>query len=984
MRCRRAPVRQAGEYLISRNPALHAGGYGVIRLAVGQFMQFKNKQLLLILAFAPVLFCSCRAFGNFWDNNKEEKTTYSDPSDSVAPTMPPAPSGVSGGSTQLNLSWTAASDNVNQPSALIYEICQSLAAGGCNTFSVTFVTAAGATSFNATGLNPSTTYYYRVRAKDTAGNAGPETAEFSATTAAAGTVNTPTYSPVAGAYSSNQNVNISTSTGGAILCYTNDGITTPACNAVPVCTVGTTYAAAVSVTTTTTLKAIACKNGSIDSAVANGVFTIDTTPPTVSNVTSSTSNGTLGVGQTISIQVTFSEPVNVTGAPQLTLATGSPATTVVNYVSGTGTATLNFDYVTVSGNFSTDLDYASTGALALNGGSIQDAAGNAATLTLAGPGATNSLGFNKNLIIDGVGPTVTGVTASTANGTYTVANVITIQVSFNETVTVTGSPQLTLATGSPPTTAVNYSAGSGSTTLVFNYSVAAGNSSADLDYLNAAALALNGGTINDASGNAAALTLAPPGAVGSIANSKNIVIDTGGLTPGTALSFSAVGTTGLTLNWGAATDDITPQVGLQYKVVKDNTALTNIDTVVEANAKTAPDLLQDWAASIVTLPVTGLTAGTTYHFAVLVRDGAGNMALYTPASQATSGGGLPRRFLVTGGSTTVTTIYNSGTHTFTSGPVMSVGTAGAGGHSFPLTSGTYNGRIFIIHGNAGMLTSIYDPVGNSFIAGAPLLTNSGAGSNSFPITSGLHAGQTFFVRGQAGVYNTYLYDHGANSFTQFTSVVSYASVAGSHNFLTPSGKTVVVHGGSRYSGLYTPHATTPTYTAGTDMDAALTVAAGGHTFAVNSGTYSGKFIVVRAGGTTGVFLYDPGGNTFSTGGPALSASAGDGAHAFEITAGPNAGQILVIHGGATNTTSLFNPSLGTFSAGPTLSANAGACAHAFQISGGTHSSKMVVVHGNSTLTTSMLEPGPAPSFGFVSGPPLSANAGTGCHSFVIP
>ncbi|MFM8521215.1 MAG: fibronectin type III domain-containing protein, partial [Acidimicrobiaceae bacterium] len=61
----------------------------------------------------------------------------------------------------------------------------------------------------------------------------------------------------------------------------------------------------------------------------------DTTAPTVSNVTSSTSNGTYGVGRSISIQVTFSESVTVTGTPTLVLETGTTDRTV-NYASGSG------------------------------------------------------------------------------------------------------------------------------------------------------------------------------------------------------------------------------------------------------------------------------------------------------------------------------------------------------------------------------------------------------------------------------------------------------------------------------------------------------------------------------------------------------------------------------------------------------------------------------------------------------------------------
>ncbi|NBX48282.1 MAG: hypothetical protein EBT22_14115, partial [Chloroflexi bacterium] len=53
--------------------------------------------------------------------------------------------------------------------------------------------------------------------------------------------------------------------------------------------------------------------------------------------------------------------------------------------------------------------YAATTSLALNGGTIRDAAGNAATLTLASPGATGSLGNAKALVIDTTAPTVTSV-----------------------------------------------------------------------------------------------------------------------------------------------------------------------------------------------------------------------------------------------------------------------------------------------------------------------------------------------------------------------------------------------------------------------------------------------------------------------------------------------------------------------------------------------------------------------------------------------
>ena len=122
--------------------------------------------------------------------------------------------------------------------------------------------------------------------------------------------------------------------------------------------------------------------------------------------------------------------------------------TKVDYASGTGTTTLTFNYTVASGHTSNDLDYSSASALTLNSGTIKDAAGNAATLTLASPGATNSLGANKAIVIDGIAPTVSSVSSPTADGTYKIGDVIAVTTTFSEAVTVTGTPQLELDTGS--------------------------------------------------------------------------------------------------------------------------------------------------------------------------------------------------------------------------------------------------------------------------------------------------------------------------------------------------------------------------------------------------------------------------------------------------------------------------------------------------------------------------------------------------------
>jgi len=77
--------------------------------------------------------------------------------------------------------------------------------------------------------------------------------------------------------------------------------------------------------------------------------------------------------------------------------------------------------VAISGNYAYVADNASGLAIiATNVSDITDAAGNRATLTLPSPGATNSLGANKAIIIDTTDPTVSSVTSSTADGSYKV------------------------------------------------------------------------------------------------------------------------------------------------------------------------------------------------------------------------------------------------------------------------------------------------------------------------------------------------------------------------------------------------------------------------------------------------------------------------------------------------------------------------------------------------------------------------------------
>ncbi|MFL5754928.1 MAG: hypothetical protein ACJ77N_01385, partial [Chloroflexota bacterium] len=138
--------------------------------------------------------------------------------------------------------------------------------------------------------------------------------------------------------------------------------------------------------------------------------------------------------------------------------------------------------------------------------------------------ATNT-GFSAptTFTVDATAPTVTNVSSTSLDGAYSTGSVIPVTVTFSEPVNVVGTPTLTLAVGT--SRAVNYTSGSGTSTLTFNYTVQAGDISADLNY--AATTSLTAGTtIRDAAGNDANRTLPGLAAAGSLATNKNIVIDT--------------------------------------------------------------------------------------------------------------------------------------------------------------------------------------------------------------------------------------------------------------------------------------------------------------------------------------------------------------------------------------------------------------------------------------------------------------------------
>ena len=276
----------------------------------------------------------------------------------------------------------------------------------------------------------------------------------------------------------------------------------------------------------------------------------DSTSPTVSSIaiTSDTGDeestwdddGIYGIGDIISVTVTFSEDVTVKGSPRLELNIGGAAKKA-EYKSAVGSKVV-FSYTVAEGDSDSDGIAISENKLTLNGGSIKDAADNAADLT------HDALAGQADHQVDGVRPTISLValgytTGGVVDDTYILGQELPFAVKFSEEVIADGSPQLTLDFDSGPKQATFFyirlpclpseigasdivlvssngclTSDTRGLVMVFGYTISMGDEDSDGLGIGANALSANG-TISDAAGNEAVLTHE------AVADSSNHKID---------------------------------------------------------------------------------------------------------------------------------------------------------------------------------------------------------------------------------------------------------------------------------------------------------------------------------------------------------------------------------------------------------------------------------------------------------------------------
>ena len=151
-------------------------GYNVYRggaliATLGAVTTFQNTGLSASTTYSYSV-RALDAAGNISTPSSSASATTQAPPDTTAPSIPTGLSATAVSTSQINLSWTASTDNVGVTGYNIYR-------GG-----IQIATVGAVTTFQNTGLTASTTYSYTVRAFDAAGNVSGQSATATATTQA--------------------------------------------------------------------------------------------------------------------------------------------------------------------------------------------------------------------------------------------------------------------------------------------------------------------------------------------------------------------------------------------------------------------------------------------------------------------------------------------------------------------------------------------------------------------------------------------------------------------------------------------------------------------------------------------------------------------------------------------------------------------------------------------------------------------------------
>lgn len=208
-----------------------------------------------------------------------------------------------------------------------------------------------------------------------------------------------------------------------------------------------------------------CNIASVTSRIFSGVF-VDNAVPTVTAMKLTTLPGFYNRNEHLNFTVTFSEAVIVTGTPRILMDFGIGPAVYAHYIGGTGSDVLGFRIVIDNATGDTNAYDTIDPNIDLNTGTIKDAVGNNANLSIVA--FTPTVRAEGALVnFDGRLPYVIAVT-NPSNQTYGPAQALEFVLEFDRPVNITGSPYIAIIIGST-TRQATYLSGTGSNLIRFRY-----------------------------------------------------------------------------------------------------------------------------------------------------------------------------------------------------------------------------------------------------------------------------------------------------------------------------------------------------------------------------------------------------------------------------------------------------------------------------------------------------------------------------------
>jgi hypothetical protein len=356
---------------------------------------------------------------------------------------------------------------------------------------------------------------------------------------------------------------------------------------------------------------------------------VEATRPTIALITSTTGDGTYGIGSTINISVTFSEAVNLsTGSLIITLDNNQTVvvTDITNDVTVIGT------YTVQEGDESSDLNVQD---ISVSGGSLTDNAGNSMS-DFSIPDGQN-LADSKDLVIDGVRPTISSISSTSSDGYYKIGDNVNTTVNFSEAVTlVGGNLVMELETGTTDQT-VTITAISGATSASGTYTVQEGDASSDLTVNT---IYLSGGNLQDAAGNTMSSFAIPTGS--NLDDGHDLIIDGISPTDFTVGTVTTNGGTSVSGFWNSTNTEVLVTVPLEQSDASLVDGTIQLQAKIGSNSYqnigAAADILQsdvNNGSKTITVSatgtgdtdfeeITGYTDGAVVSIRAVITDVAGN------------------------------------------------------------------------------------------------------------------------------------------------------------------------------------------------------------------------------------------------------------------------------------------------------------------------------------------------------------------------